>query len=141
MFRIESFLCSILIKAINITTNIYLYTFPTPQSNFKASAKLTLIKGILQHQKLKSWGGGSTRQRKLPETPYSTLGNLTKFLTNGKNMKEFCRPRSFHSARFFSALNSVFFASIHTNKFAQWKTGFRSSFICSFNESIIRIIY
>ena len=58
MFRIESFLCSILIKAINITTNIYLYTFPTPQSNFKASAKLTLIKGILQHQKLKSWGGG-----------------------------------------------------------------------------------
>ena len=101
MFQIESFLCSSLFKAINIAKK-YLYTFPTPQSNFIASAKLTLIKGILRHQKPKSWGGWSTRQRKLRETSYSTLGNLRTFLTNGINMKEIGRPRSFRSARFFS---------------------------------------
>ena len=82
----------------------YLYTFPTPQSNFTASAKLTLIKGILRHQKPKSWGGWSTRQRKLRETSYSILGNLRKLLTNGINMKEIGRPRSFRSARFFQTM-------------------------------------
>ena len=48
----------------------YLYTFPTPQSNFKASEKLTLIQAILRHRKPKRWGGGGQLDNKSSVNPH-----------------------------------------------------------------------